>query len=93
MVMSNKLPIRLDPTSQIPLASQLGQQLTWLIASGQVSEGDQLPPVRALAEQLGINLHTVRAAYHQLSVDGLLSIQKGRRARVLEYDRSRAKAS
>lgn len=93
MVMSNKLPIRLDPTSQIPLASQLGQQLTWLIASGQVSEGDQLPPVRALAEELGINLHTVRAAYHQLSVDGMLSIQRGRRARVLEYDRSRAKAS
>ena len=93
MVMSNKLPIRLDPTSQIPLASQLGQQLTWLIASGQVSEGDQLPPVRALAEQLGINLHTVRAAYHQLSVDGMLSIQTGRRARVLEYDRSRVKPS
>ncbi len=91
--MSNDLPIRVDRAAQIPLASQLGQQLTWLIVGGQVPEGDQLPPVRELAGQLGINLHTVRAAYQQLSNDGLLSIRRGRRAEVLKYDRTKAKAS
>jgi len=91
--MSNELPIRVDPTASIPLANQLSQQLAWLIGSGQLAENDELPPVRELAEQLGINLHTVRAAYHQLSGDGLLSIRRGRRATVLRYDRTKARAS
>ncbi len=86
--MSSKLPINVDPTAHIPLATQLGQQLTWLIVSGRISAGDELPPVRGLADQLGINLHTVRSAYHQLEADGLVSLQRGRRAQVLPYDRS-----
>ncbi len=83
----------MDPTAATPLATQLAQQLAWLIGSGQLAENDELPPVRQLADQLGINLHTVRAAYHQLSSDGLLSIRRGRRARVLKYDRTKARAS
>jgi hypothetical protein len=59
---------------------ELGQQLTWLVVSGRLAEGDELPPVRHLAEQLGINLHTVRSAYRQLAADGLLSVAMGRRA-------------
>jgi DNA-binding LacI/PurR family transcriptional regulator len=91
--MSNELPVRVDPTASIPLATQLGQQLTWLVVSGRLAEGDELPPVRHLAEQLGINLHTVRSAYRQLAADGLLSVAMGRRARVLSFDRAKSAAS
>ncbi len=91
--MSTGLPVRVDSTAATPLATQLAQQLTWLIGSGQLVENEELPPVRQLAEQLGINLHTVRAAYHQLSGDGLVSIRRGRRARVLKYDRTKVRVS
>lgn len=91
--MSNELPIKVDPTAPIPLATQLAQQLTWLIASGHQAPGDELPPVRQLGEQLGINMHTVRAAYQQLSDDGLVAIRRGRRTTVLAYDRTKPKPS
>ena len=88
--MSNALPIRVDPQSRIPLAAQLAEQLSWLIASSALAEGDELPPARQLADHLGINFHTVRAAYQQLASDGLVSVGRGRKARVLRYDRARA---
>lgn len=81
--------LRVDSSSAIPLATQLGQQLTLLIASGRLAEGSTLPPVRELASQLGINLHTVRAAYRQVEEEGLLSSRQGRRTTVLAYDRNR----
>ena len=91
--MTRELPIRVDSAASVPIATQLAQQLGWLIASARISEGDDLPPIRQVADQLGINLHTVRAAYQQLSADGLVSMGRGRRTRVLRYDRARATAS
>lgn len=88
--MSTFRQIRVDPKAPLPLAAQVTQQLTWLIASGGLSEGDELPPARELAEQLGINFHTVRVAYQQLAADGLVSVTRGRRARVRSYDPERA---
>lgn len=81
--------LRVDPGTGIPLAAQLHQQLTWLIASGHLPQGAALPPIRQLADSLGINLHTVRAAYQRLQADGLVEIRRGRRATILPYDRQR----
>jgi DNA-binding LacI/PurR family transcriptional regulator len=67
----------------------VSRQLAWLVASGDLPPGDQLPPLRELATQLGINLHTVRAAYQQLAAEGLVSTRQGQRATVLPYDRAR----
>lgn len=78
--------LRIDPAAPVPLAAQVSQQLAWLIATGELTPGDQLPPVRQLAHDLGINLHTVRAAYAQLAANGLVRAGRGRRATVLEYD-------
>ena len=57
--------LRVDPQSPIPLVAQLTSQLEWLIARGEVIEGERLPPIRGLAQMLGINFNTVRAAYKQ----------------------------
>ena len=69
--------IHLDPDSSIPLSHQLKQQLTWLIASGALASGDRLPPVRELAKDLSINLHTVRQAYLKLEAEGLVETRLG----------------
>jgi DNA-binding LacI/PurR family transcriptional regulator len=78
--------IHLDPDSSIPLSHQLKQQLTWLIASGALASGDRLPPVRELAKDLSINLHTVRQAYLKLEAEGLVETRRGRGTHVQALD-------
>ena len=80
--------LQIDPDSSIPLAAQVSRQLAWLISSGVLLEGDELPPAASLADELGINPNTVRAAYRVLSEDRLVDLGRGRRARVLGFDRS-----
>lgn len=73
----------LDPQDPTPLAAQLAEQLTWLIASGRLRAGDKLPAMRELADDLGIHMHTVRDAYHRLEADRLVSIRVRRGTVVL----------
>lgn len=87
--MSNEYHIKVDPGASIPLATQVSQQFSWLIISGAIDEGDELPPIQRLADELGINVHTVRAGYQQLAADQLVTLGRGRKARVLPFDRSR----
>jgi DNA-binding LacI/PurR family transcriptional regulator len=86
--MSRPFDLQVDPDASTPLATQISQQLSWLIVSGALREGDELPPVQQLADELGINIHTVRAGYQQLAASDLVSLGRGRRARVLKYDRT-----
>lgn len=79
--------LQLDMDASIPLATQLSQQLSWLIISGKIRESDSLPPVRSLGEMLGINYHTVRAAYQQLKDYDIISTRQGKLATVKSYNR------
>lgn len=85
----NELKINLDPESGELLAQQLRRQFLWLIASGKYQPGDCLPSVRNLAEQLSINLHTVRAAYQRLESDGVVHTKQGYGTEVLKLDPER----
>lgn len=64
--------------SPVPIHDQLVAGLRGLIAAGQLAEGDELPPVRQLAADLGINLNTVARAYRELTDAGLLASVRGR---------------
>lgn len=86
MQSSLKDHLQLDPNAGVPLIAQLADQLVWLIASGELGEGDRLPPMRQLAEDLGVHMHTVRQAYQRLEADGLVSIRTRRGTLVLPYD-------
>jgi len=81
--MQTATQFHLDPQNPTPLAAQLAEQLTWLIASGRLRTGDRLPTIRDLADELGIHMHTVRDAYHRLEADGLVSIRVRRGTVVL----------
>jgi LacI family transcriptional regulator len=81
--------LRIDTNARIPIATQLTEQIAWLIASGHIQPGDHLPPLRLLSGRLGINIHTVRSAYQQLEADGLVSARRGTGTIVLTYDRER----
>ena len=66
--------IQIEPTSDIPIYNQVANQLTELIARGQLVNGDSLPSVRALASDLGVNMHTVNKSYHTLEQKGIIRI-------------------
>jgi GntR family transcriptional regulator len=48
-----------------------------LIARGELREGMALPPVRQVADDLGVNLNTIAAAYRELQKEGLLKVKHG----------------
>lgn len=60
-----------------PIYKQLIAQVQRAIAAGTLREGDELPSVRAIAEQLAVNPMTVSKAYSQLEMSGALMRQRG----------------
>jgi GntR family transcriptional regulator len=64
--------------SDVPIYRQIVDQVCRAIATGQLPPGEQLPSVRALAEQLVINPNTVRRTYADLIRDGVLESHPGK---------------
>ena len=56
---------------------QIADEIKGLIARGSLSEGMALPPVRQVADDLGVNLNTIAAAYRELQKEGLLTVRHG----------------
>ncbi|MDR1790839.1 MAG: GntR family transcriptional regulator [Propionibacteriaceae bacterium] len=74
--------LSIAPDSDTPIYLQLRHQIVDALVSGELREGDQLPSVRQLAVELGINLHTVNKAYKVLEDEGYLRIYGRRGARI-----------
>jgi len=47
------------------------------ISNGELRQGDFLPSVRKLAEDIGVNFNTVSKAYKELSEQGIIEVQRG----------------
>jgi DNA-binding FadR family transcriptional regulator len=69
--------IALDHTADVPLGVQLDWVVRAAVASGRLCAGDRLPGLREVADQLGVNHNTVRAAVAKLEADGLLETRHG----------------
>jgi len=69
--------ITIDESDARPIYVQVAEEIKALIARGELAQGAQLPPVRQLAADLGVNLNTVATAYRELQGEGLLSIRHG----------------
>jgi GntR family transcriptional regulator len=72
------MKIKLNRKNQMPVHTQLKAQLAYLIQSGQLSEGTQLPTVRQLAGFLRVNRNTVSKVFSELQREGHLSCEPGR---------------
>src|SRR5436309_9015782 len=71
------LPFQLDLRSGVPVYRQIIDQVLAGIASGRLTNGDQLPTVRQLAVDLSINPNTVIRAYRELEIRGFLDTHQG----------------
>ena len=67
----------LDPKAGIPFYRQIIDQIKYGIASGNLTIGEQLPTVRALAVELKVNLNTVSKAYKELEIQNILETHLG----------------
>ena len=68
---------RLNQSSGIPLYLQLVEQVKHAVETGALREGDQLPTIRKLAEDLVMNPNTVVRAYRELEHEGILEVRHG----------------
>lgn len=70
--------LHLDFSIDVPIYLQIRNEIVRGIAAGQLLPGDQLPPIRTLAGDCGVNMMTVSKAYQLLKQEGYL--QTDRRA-------------
>ena len=77
--------VEIDFNSDEAIYIQLINQIIIGIATDQIREGDTLPSVRQLADNIGINMHTVNKAYSVLKQEGFLRVDR-RRGAVIALD-------
>ena len=84
--------IEIDFNSDEALYMQLRNQIILGIAASHFHEGQSLPSVRQLADEIGINMHTVNKAYSVLRQEGFLKVDRRHGAVIaLDIDKIRAK--
>lgn len=80
--------INIDFSSDEAFYMQLRNQIIMGIATSEIQNGDQLPPVRQMAELVGINMHTVNKAYAVLRQEGFVKLDRRRGAIIcIDVDR------
>jgi GntR family transcriptional regulator len=85
------LIFRLNQSSGIPLYLQLMEQVKHAVETGALREGDQLPTIRKVAEDLVMNPNTVVRAYRELEHEGVLELKHGSGAFIKESAEGRAR--
>jgi GntR family transcriptional regulator len=66
------MQIHISPSDGVPIYLQIVQQVKYLVSSGRLSPGEELPAIRVLAEKLLINPNTVARAYRELELAGVV---------------------
>ncbi|MDK1021209.1 MAG: GntR family transcriptional regulator [Candidatus Hydrogenedentes bacterium] len=74
--------IHISTQDGVPIYRQIVNQIKRLVASGRLKAGDEMPPIRHLAQQLLINPNTVARAYRELEGAGVLLSRQGSGTRV-----------
>src|SRR5579862_1452814 len=73
------MDISLSKSSDVPLRQQLAEQIVFLITTGKLRVGQQLPSVRALARRTDVHHNTVSDAYQDLVRRKWLTRRRGSR--------------
>jgi GntR family transcriptional regulator len=66
------MQIHISPADGVPIYLQIVNQVKYLVSAGRLSAGEELPPIRTLAEKLLVNPNTVARAYRELELAGLV---------------------
>lgn len=66
------MQIHISADDGVPIYQQIVNQVKYLVASGRLAAGEEMPPIRVLAERLVVNPNTVARAYRELEAAGLV---------------------
>ena len=64
--------LHISPNDGVPIYLQIVNQVKYLVASGRLAPGEELPAIRVLAERLTVNPNTVARAYRELENAGIV---------------------
>ena len=76
MEQGGKMFLEIDFKGDLAIYEQIRRGIIIGLSKGQIKPGDKLPSVREMAENIGINLHTVNKAYKLLEADGVLLMDR-----------------
>lgn len=68
--------LKLDFDSDVPIYLQIRNQIIIGIANKELKDGDELPSVRVLAGDIGVNMHTVNKSYSILKEEGYIKMDR-----------------
>lgn len=68
--------LTIDLEKDIPIYTQIRNEVIKALATGELTAGDSLPSVRSLAADLGVNMHTINKAYNILKGEGFLIVNR-----------------
>ena len=71
------MQVHITSNDGVPIYWQIVTQVKYLVASGRLGPGDEIPPIRVLAEQLLVNPNTVARAYLELEKAGVVTKRHG----------------
>jgi GntR family transcriptional regulator len=66
------MQINITTHDKVPIYLQVVNQIKYQIASGRIAAGEELPPIRVLAEKLVVNPNTIARAYRELELAGIV---------------------
>ena len=81
----DEMIIKIDFNSDEAIYMQITNQIIMGIAKRQICDGDQLPSIRNMADEIGINMHTVNKAYTVLRQAGYVKLDR-RRGAIVSVD-------
>ena len=71
------MDITINVTDGVPIYRQIVNQVKYLVASGLLRAGEELPPIRTLALQLKVTPNTIVKAYDELEISGVVHKRRG----------------
>src|SRR6266550_9484336 len=71
------MQLRISTADGVPIYLQIANQVKYLVASGRLEAGDEIPPILLLAQQLLVNPNTVARAYLELERAGVVAKRQG----------------
>ena len=71
------MQLHISTKDGMPIYVQIVNQVKYLVAAGRLAPGEEIPPIRTLAQQLVVNPNTVAKAYHELEREGVVTKRHG----------------
>ena len=71
------MELHISTSDGVPIYLQIANQVKYLVASGRLEAGNEIPPIRILARQLLVNPNTVARAYLELEREGVVQKRHG----------------